>query len=58
MFRTCTSSDAKILYALMLDRVSLSIKNDRIDDQGRVYIFFSVKDVMEQVGCGKNKAIK
>lgn len=52
------SSDAKILYALMLDRVSLSIKNDWIDDQGRVYIFFSVEDVMEQVGCGKNKAIK
>ena len=52
------SSDAKILYALMLDRVSLSIKNDWIDDQGRVYIFFSVEEVMEQVGCGKNKAIK
>ena len=52
------SSDAKILYALMLDRVSLSLKNNWIDDDNRVYIYFSVEDVMEQLGCGKNKAIK
>ena len=52
------SSDAKILYALMLDRVSLSLKNNWIDDDKRVYIYFSVEDVMEQLGCGKNKAIK
>ncbi len=52
------SSDAKILYALMLDRVSLSLKNGWIDDDKRVYIYFSVEDVMEQLGCGKNKAIK
>ena len=31
------SSDAKILYALMLDRASLSLKNDWIDDDKRVY---------------------
>ena len=52
------SSDAKILYALMLDRVSLSLKNKWVDDDKRVYIYFSVEDVMDQLGCGKNKAIK
>ena len=46
------------VYSKVLDGDFLSIKNDWIDDQGRVYIFFSVEDVMEQVGCGKNKAIK
>lgn len=52
------SSDAKILYVLMLDRVSLSLKNNWIDDDKRVYIYFSAEDLMEQLGCGKNKAIK
>ncbi len=52
------SSDAKILYGLMLDRVSLSMKNNWFDDDNRAYIYFSVDDVMELLGCGKNKAIK
>ena len=52
------SSGAKILYALMLDRVSLSLKNNWIDNDKRVYIYFSVEDVMAQLDCGKNKAIK
>ena len=33
------STDAKLLYGLMLDRMSLSIKNGWTDDLGRVYIF-------------------
>ena len=33
------SSDAKILYGLMLDRMSLSIKNQWFDDKNRAYIF-------------------
>ena len=36
-FRTL-SSDAKILYGIMLDRLSLSVKNDWRDDDGKVYI--------------------
>ena len=35
------SSDAKILYGLMLDRMSLSIKNQWFDDKNRAYIYFS-----------------
>lgn len=52
------SSDAKVLYGLMLDRVSLSLKNNWFDDDNRAYIYFSIDDVMELLGCGKNKAIK
>lgn len=52
------SSDAKILYGLMLDRMSLSIKNQWFDDQNRAYIYFSLEDIMELLNCGKNKAVK
>lgn len=54
----CLSSDAKILYGLMLDRMSLSIKNQWFDEQNRAYIYFSVEDIMEMLNCGRNKAIK
>ena len=39
------SSDAKILYGLMLDRMSLSIKNQWFDEENRAYIYFSVEDI-------------
>ena len=52
------SSDAKILYGLMLDRMSLSIKNQWFDEENRAYIYFSIEDIMELLNCGKNKAVK
>ena len=52
------SSDAKILYGLMLDRVSLSMKNGWIDEQGRAYIYFTVDDVMEELCCARATSVK
>lgn len=52
------SCEAKILYGLMLDRMSLSIKNRWFDEQDRVYIIFTVEEIMELLGCGRQKAIK
>ena len=52
------SSDAKILYGLMLDRMSLSARNGWIDKENHVYIYFSIEDAMEMLVCGKNKAVK
>ncbi len=52
------TSDAKILYGLMLDRMSLSAKNGWFDGENRVFIYFSIEDVMEQMNCSKNKAAK
>ena len=43
------STDAKVLYGLLLDRVSLSIKNKWVDDQNRVFIIFSLADHGEAV---------
>ena len=51
------STDAKVLYGLMLDRMSLSIKNKWFDAEKRAYIFFSVEDTMEMLNCKKNKAL-
>ena len=52
------SSDAKILYGLMLDRMALSIKNQWFDEKNRAYIYFSIEDIMELLNCGRNKAVK
>ena len=49
------SSDAKILYGLMLDRMSLSIKNQWFDENNRAYIYFSIEDIMELLNCGRNE---
>ena len=51
------STDAKLLYTLMLDRVELSEKNDWIDRNGNVYIYFTVSSIRESLCCSKGKAI-
>ena len=52
------SNDAKLLYGLMLDRMSLSIKNGWQDDQDRTYIIYTVDQIAADLGCGKDKAVK
>ena len=52
------SNDAKILYGLMLDRMSLSLKNEWQDDQDRTYIIYTIDNIMEDLNCGKNKAVR
>ncbi len=50
------SSDAKILYGVMLERMSLSMKNGWFDEKNRVYIIFTLEDVMETFACSERKA--
>ena len=52
------SAEAKILYGLLLDRMSLSVKNGWLDADGRVYIIYTVEDIMDALGCATQKAIK
>ncbi len=52
------SCEAKVLYGLMLDRMSLSIKNRWFDDEDRVYIIFTVDEIAELMNCGTQKAVK
>lgn len=52
------SVEAKVLYGLLLDRMGLSVRNNWLDGEGRVYIIFTVADVMETLGCAEQKANK
>ena len=52
------STDAKLLYGMLLDRMSLSIKSGWLDKQGRVYIIFTADEIMEALCCADNKATK
>lgn len=49
------SVEAKVLYGLLLDRMSLSIRNNWLDKDGRVYIIFTVVDIMATLGCAEQK---
>lgn len=52
------SADSKLLYGMLLNRMSLSAKNGWHDEAGRVYIYYTVKEVCEAIGCGQNKAMR
>ena len=52
------SAEAKVLYGLLLDRMSLSCKNGWLDKEGRVYIIFTIGEVMTALGCADQKAGK
>ena len=52
------SVESKLLYGLMLDRLSLSIKNGWFDSLNRAYIIYTIEDVTEDMHCGSQKAVK
>lgn len=52
------SSDAKIFYACLLERTSYSYKNNWIDDEDRVYIIFTIEEIMETLGVSNKTASK
>jgi hypothetical protein len=52
------SMEAKVLYGILLDRMSLSTKSGWLDNEGRVYIIFTNEEVMSALGCGEQKATK
>ena len=52
------STDARTLYGILLDRMSLSVKNGWLDEQRRVYIIYTVREVQESLCCAEHKAVK
>ena len=52
------STDAKVLYGLMLDRMGLSMRNRWIDDDNRVYIIYKMEEIIEDIGCARQKVAK
>lgn len=52
------STDAKLLYGLMLDRMNLSARNGWYDGAGRVYIYYTLEEIQESLRCGHGKAVR
>ena len=52
------STDAKVLYGILLDRMSLSLKNLWLDAQHKVYIIFTVEEIMDALNCANQKATR
>ena len=45
------SHTAKLLYALLLDRATLSRKNNWTDEQGRIYVVYPIPKLAQTLGC-------
>ena len=52
------SAEAKILYGIMLDKLDLSVKNKWGDEKGRVYILYTIEQIMADMNCADQKATK
>lgn len=52
------STEGKVLYGLLLDRVFLSMENGWFDDEGRVYIIFTLTSIRQAMNCAEKSAIK
>ena len=57
LYRT-VSTDAKLLYGLLLDRMDLSMKKRWLDELGRVYFFYKIEAIQADLCCCKEKACK
>ena len=52
------SAESKILYGMLLDRMGLSRMNGWVDKNNRVYIIYTIDEIMGNLNCGKQKAVK
>ena len=52
------STDAKLLYGLLLDRMDLSVKKHWLDEHGRVYLYYTIASIQADLCCCKEKACK
>ena len=52
------SCEAKLLYGLILDRLSLSLKNGWLDDQNRAFIHYTLENIVDDLCCSTGKCVK
>lgn len=50
------SCEAKLLYGILLSRMELSRKNGWLDQNGTVYIYFTIEEIMDALKCAHGKA--
>lgn len=58
LYKTNLNSDSKILYAFLLDRLSLSQKNHWFDEYGRVYLIFTREEVQDKLNLSDKTVTK
>ena len=56
LYKEKLNSDSKILYAFLLDRLSLSQKNHWIDEDNKVYLIFTREEVQDKL-CLSDKTV-
>ncbi|EML6929307.1 replication initiator protein A [Staphylococcus aureus] len=52
------TNDMKIAYAILRNRLNLSIKNSWVDEDGNIYFVYSNEKLMEILNCKKEKLTK
>ena len=52
------NSDSKILYGFLLNRLTLSAKNNWADEKGNVFLIFTRKEVQELLGLSDKTVTK
>ena len=52
------STAAKLLYGMLIDRMELSLKNGWIDEQGRIYLYFTIGEIQGRFRCASGKAVR
>ena len=58
LYKDKLNSDSKILYAFLIDRLSLSQKNNWKDSENNVYLIFTRQEVQEKLGLSEKNVIK
>lgn len=51
------SDSTKIAYMLLKARLELAVQKNQIDEKGNVYFTFTISELGEVIGCGKQKVL-
>ena len=49
---------SKLLYGILLDKLSLSVENNWINELGRAYVLCPISEIQACLNCGKDKATR
>ena len=58
LYKDILNSDSKILYAFIIDRLTLSQKNNWIDSENNIYLIFTRQEVQNKLGLSEKTVIK
>lgn len=58
LYKENLNSDSKILYAFLLDRLSLSKRNHWVDNNNRIFLIFTRQEVQEKLGLSEKTVTK